>query len=276
MHYKRRRTTGSLDLRPRLRIQLICSIDGCEKVAGRRTWCQMHYKRWRKTGVLDPHPRVRLICSIDGCDGVYYARGWCTTHYARWKRSGSTDTRPPKPETCAVEDCSKPVHARGWCNTHYRQGKSRQERLLHPRPPKPACAERFWAQVVQQPGDGCWQWTGRPNGKGGYGHFAIKGDDGKWRKVYAHVWAWTQENGPVPDGLELDHLCRTKLCVRISHLEPVTHAENVRRARLTRCRSGRHEITDETADWDSRGYRRGCKACRRENDARRYRLNGKR
>lgn len=50
----------------------------------------------------------------------------------------------------------------------------------------------------------------------------------------AHVVAWEEAHGPVPDGHELDHLCRVRACVRVDHLEPVTHAENIRRGSSTK------------------------------------------
>ncbi|HEV2123202.1 MAG TPA: HNH endonuclease signature motif containing protein [Chloroflexota bacterium] len=45
----------------------------------------------------------------------------------------------------------------------------------------------------------------------------------------AHRWAYEALVGPIPTGTELDHLCRNPACVRPDHLEPVTHAENIRR-----------------------------------------------
>lgn len=50
----------------------------------------------------------------------------------------------------------------------------------------------------------------------------------------AHKVQWETVHGPVPDGLELDHLCRQRDCVNPAHLEPVTHAENMRRSSVAR------------------------------------------
>lgn len=110
----------------------------------------------------------------------------------------------------------------------------------------------------------CWLWTAAPDGKG-YGAFS---DTGRV-VVKAHIWAWEAEHGPTPDGLELDHLCRVKLCVRPSHLEAVTHGENVSRARKarTRCRRG-HDLTDPAnVRIRQRDGARICRACAREHDA---------
>lgn len=69
----------------------------------------------------------------------------------------------------------------------------------------------------------CWIWTGHVNNKG-YGLL-------KWRQqnFYVHRWFYRIFKGDIEKGLELDHLCHTPLCVNFSHLEPVTHLENVRR-----------------------------------------------
>jgi len=79
---------------------------------------------------------------------------------------------------------------------------------------------RFWAQVDTS-GD-CWLWTGSDCGREpAYGRFAIGG-----RKTGAHRYAYENIVGPIPDGLELDHMCHTTLCVRPEHLRPTTHKQN--------------------------------------------------
>jgi DNA-binding MarR family transcriptional regulator len=78
--------------------------------------------------------------------------------------------------------------------------------------------------------NGCWNWAGRP-GVGGYCVVNRNGADGA--KQMAHRYVFEQLGGDIPDGLELDHLCRNRRCVNIDHLEPVTRIINVRRSALT-------------------------------------------
>lgn len=81
--------------------------------------------------------------------------------------------------------------------------------------------ERFWLKVDKT--QTCWLWTARLD-KDGYGQFQRNGDAQR-----AHRIAYEWEHGPVPAGLQLDHLCRVKNCVRPDHLELVTVQENIRR-----------------------------------------------
>lgn len=87
--------------------------------------------------------------------------------------------------------------------------------------------ERFWIKVEEDE-NGCWIWT-KSKDRLGYGRVQWKYPDGRRRPALAHKLAWEDENGPVPEGLELDHTCEVTSCVRPSHQEPVTHQENVRR-----------------------------------------------
>lgn len=122
-------------------------------------------------------------------------------------------------------------------------------------------ADRFWAKV--QKGDGCWLWMAAKD-KWGYGKFKVESR----RQRVAHRVAYELVRGPVPDGLELDHLCRNPSCVNPEHLEPVTSAENTRRSesistrnsRKTHCARG-HEFTPENIYWE-RGRWRHCRTCR--------------
>ncbi len=123
-------------------------------------------------------------------------------------------------------------------------------------------AERFWAKVEKS--DGCWTWTGA--NYIGYGQISEGGRDGRLLK--AHRVAYELLVGPIPDGLDLDHLCRNPSCVNPAHLEPVTHRENLRRgmglvginARATHCKNG-HPF-DEANTYHPRRGGRDCRRCK--------------
>ena len=84
--------------------------------------------------------------------------------------------------------------------------------------------ERFAEKVVIDEQSGCHEWSGSRD-KRGYGRFSREGNTG-----LAHVYAYERQHGSVPDGLELDHLCRNTRCVNPLHLEAVTHRENMKRS----------------------------------------------
>jgi hypothetical protein len=122
-------------------------------------------------------------------------------------------------------------------------------------------AARSWREWIEEDGTGCWLWTGALN-DGGYARWPTK--DGGSRQAHRRIYELLV--GPIPTGLQIDHLCRVKRCVNPDHLEPVTQAENLARAgRLwgkTECGHG-HPWTEENILVDYDGHRR-CRICRRE------------
>ena len=129
------------------------------------------------------------------------------------------------------------------------QGLSPSERLL----------ERFVRQIEWDETD-CWPFRGHAI-KGDYRHFKVATSN-----VLAHRWAYEYFNQPIPEGLTIDHLCRTPRCVNPDHLEPVTMRENIRRGnglagengRKTRCPRG--HLYDMVKS-NGHGISRACRQC---------------
>lgn len=121
--------------------------------------------------------------------------------------------------------------------------------------------ERFWSKVDRSGSpDACWPWLAFADK--GWGKFRVA----PGRMVGAYRFSWELVNGPVPAGLEIDHLCFNRACVNPAHLEPVTSAENKRRMnaireRRTHCRRG-HEYTGHATFYASTPTRRGGWRCR--------------
>lgn len=85
-------------------------------------------------------------------------------------------------------------------------------------------------------------------------------------KTRAHIFAWTEANGPIPEGLEVEHRCRRRNCIALHHLRLVTRSENEKlksfRYRLkVPCPKG-HDITENRAVTPEGGVT--CRACNRE------------
>jgi hypothetical protein len=99
--------------------------------------------------------------------------------------------------------------------------------------PRTPAVERFAAKIALTDA-GCIEWLGTSLGHG-YGGFFVGPRPGmRTTMVFAHRWSYEHHFGPIPDGMQLDHLCRNRRCVNPEHLEPVTGAENVRRAAVTK------------------------------------------
>lgn len=121
----------------------------------------------------------------------------------------------------------------------------------------------------------CWRWDRNTN-RGGYGVINIKAADGSWTPQLTHRVAYTMLVGPIPDDLEVDHLCRNRACWNPKHLEPVTHQVNVVRG-IAPTKSGawQRAITHcpanhpyNQANTRVANGRRHCRACDRERSRR--------
>lgn len=133
-------------------------------------------------------------CKVEGCTFVHYAVGLCRRHHRGMKKYGTPE----------LIDTIEPIV----------RGINRQGRAT------PPPAARFFTRVEVT--GFCWNWTGGTSTV--YGLFWFDN-----RMVRAHRWVYEHLVGPIPDGMQLDHLCRNTKCVNPDHLEPVTQQENIAR-----------------------------------------------
>lgn len=158
---------------------------------------------------------------------------------------------------CAIEGCDRSVRSRGWCNCHYQRWWVNGDPLQIKNNRGVPVLDRFMKKVTVCE-SGCWLWGGVVT-RGGYGMF--------WPDetgTPAHRWSYEHHVGLIPQGLQIDHLCRVRRCVNPAHLEPVTAKENQIRsphnpAIRTHCPQGHaynHANTYRYPDG-----RRACRAC---------------
>ena len=134
--------------------------------------------------------------------------------------------------------------------------------------------DKFWSKVDRKSNDECWEWLGSDNGHE-YGRFYAGGGKDNPLTYYAHRYSYTLYYGEIPEGLEIDHLCKNRKCVNPLHLEAVTTKVNVlrsdslsaKRARQEFCIRGHPLFGDNLYE---AGGKRMCKQCREDN-----RLNNK-
>lgn len=133
--------------------------------------------------------------------------------------------------------------------------------------------ERLLRRMKVSP-TGCWIWTGGKNNMG-YGLIQEQRHTSNVREtVLVHRAMYRLRIGPIPHGMQLDHLCRTPLCMNPDHLEPVTARENnmrgigtaAKNAIKTHCQAG-HEFTPENTRLIKGGRARQCIACCKRRNA---------
>lgn len=117
--------------------------------------------------------------------------------------------------------------------------------------------DRFMKFVSPEPNTGCWLWLGTTT-QSGYGQFSIDSV-----ATYAHRFSYESFVGPIPDGLQLDHLCRVRCCCNPHHLEPVTGKVNTNRgvrheSTKTHCPKGHPYDVANTKRYKNN---RQCRAC---------------
>ena len=172
---------------------------------------------------------------------------------------------------CSFPSCGRSHNARGLCGPHgamQRRGEELRPIQGRTGPLRKSDLERFATRVALND-DGCIIWVGGLT-TGGYGCFATETTRGAERMGLAHRWSYEYHVGPIPAGLDIDHLCRVRSCVNPDHLEPVTRVENIRPAAAVKTHCPAGHPYDEANTYVRPGtVHRTCKACSRQRDLQR-------
>ena len=124
---------------------------------------------------------------------------------------------------------------------------------------------RFFVGSFVVDDNDCWRWN-RSLHTGGYAQMTVDR-----KTTYAHRWSYETFVGPIPEELDIDHLCRVRNCVNPRHLEPVTRRENLQRSPIyvgttqrqkTHCPQGHPYDEQNTYRIPGRAHRL-CRECRR-------------
>ena len=127
-----------------------------------------------------------------------------------------TSTAGMKAE-CKHPGCVRNAYQIGYCHAHYTRQRLGQD-MGAPHRSDVSPEDRFWSKVDKT--EGCWLWTAAKT-VDGYGRFRL---DGSPRLAHRVAYSWA--NGPIPKGLQLDHVCYVPACVNPDHLRLATNAEN--------------------------------------------------
>lgn len=127
--------------------------------------------------------------------------------------------KPTQQLDCTFPDCGRKQHGKGFCSQHLRQQIRGQQLRPLVRQMHGASIQEKLAAYSEDKG-GCRLWIGTLHEKG-YGQLRW---DGRTRR--AHRVAYTLEHGPIPDGMQVNHICGNRACIKVSHLELVTSRQN--------------------------------------------------
>lgn len=129
--------------------------------------------------------------------------------------------------------------------------------------------ERFEKYFIPEPNSGCWLWIGGST-RSGYGVFYVGTSRRDRKTTTAHRVSYQLNVGEIPDGFDIDHLCRVRCCVNPDHLEAVSRDENLIRSpntfssihsKKTHCPSG-HPYDETNVYIHQLTGHRQCRACR--------------
>lgn len=188
----------------------------------------------------DPNPRGFCMCGCGKPVNVYFKRftlfgietynlwfhyRFAKGHYNNRKHDNSgMDPNPTGLCMCGCGAKTAVIYETGRCNgvkvysgTHRLYLKGHHQRKTH--------------TYTVDPETGCWIWDGATNIESGYGQLRDREAN---KNTYAHLYVYRKLRGPIPPGMELDHLCRRVDCVNPDHLDPVPPAINTRRNRNTK------------------------------------------
>lgn len=189
---------------------------------------------------MTDNPKLK-VCSIEGCNGKFKARGLCNRHYTAWLN----DNAPP----CSVEECMELSRKRGWCETHYmrwyRKGTLKSRSYFF------STEEAFLHDI--KPDGNCMVWTGGKD-QDGYGTIRANG-----RTYRVHRYAWERENGPIPEGMFIDHICHNPSCAKIQHLRLADYRTNGanRSGSVVDSASGRRNVYPSKKRWQVKVTKHG-------------------
>ena len=139
MHVNRIRRTGEVGPAESTIGVEGCQVDGCDGEHKAKGFCDLHYRRFQKTG--DPLVVRRVakwagsLCKVDGCNSVVESKGYCNKHYIRLRLygdplGGSAFRIREKNLRCSVDGCVRQYATMGYCGMHYKRFRQHGDPLL--------------------------------------------------------------------------------------------------------------------------------------------------